>query len=208
MKYIYHYKIRVEFPYKIKIFNAMSKHVKNFNHFLKENVNVEDVTNESEDWYISNGYVTDENINNLEELKSVVADKIQDAMDDFAKKYDFPKTLKIEVSNSHRGGGLSIDAGSDDFEGKDLGVFDKALNRAYLYLFSGRTIEASEKNGKFFFRPSMWSTISLGYESKGGGSNGVNYMYTEVSGRPDNSLYYDILEGKFYNGKDWFEKNK
>ena len=86
-----------------------------------------------------------------------------------------------------------------------MGVFSHVLKQANLSFFSGRKIGYAEVEGKFLFQPRIWSTLNLSYESKGGGTNGLDYII-ETEPRNSDDVNYHILDKTWYSNKEYFEK--
>jgi hypothetical protein len=176
---------------KIKKFDGFDK--------LSENRTV----NESKDWYVNNGYITDPSITNKEDLVKKVESEMTSAFVQFAKDKDIPvKNPQIEVSPGRRG--TYVELKSDNID--DLGVFQNCFESAKFNFFSGREIQGSDVDGEFMFVPYIWSTLNISYQHKSGGSNGVGYV---VEGeRHSSDLWYDILEAKFYTANEYHNKTK
>lgn len=160
-------------------------------------------------YYKKEGYIESPEITSKDQLLKSIEENIQPAFDSFMQKHKLPK-LKIEVQE--RKERYSINGESEHIKGKALGLFAEPLEYAGFYLFSGKEISFSEKGRRFFFRPYIWSTLSLGYQIKEGGSNGVSYPleYYDYNGRrvPENSIYYSIFDKKVYTKSEFIKKNK
>jgi len=175
--------------------------MKSYDGFVKEGR-----LNEDENWYKENGYISHPEIDDLDTLRAKIEDAIGDALKDFCKRQGiYPMT--VEVSEG-RHGKLWISAASENIDPADLGVFANVLSWAKLTFSGGEINSAKKDGGEFVFVPYIWTTLSISYEAQSGGSNGMAYPLTKTGGRPNNELYYDILEGAWYTAEDYRKKLK
>lgn len=159
-------------------------------------------------YYIKNGYIEDPSIDSEKTLLDKIEKEINPAFQEFIKKNNLPITgAVISISKGNRGTYINLKTD----EVKDLGVFANALSSCTFVFFSGREIDSAEVDvdgeKKFMFKPSIWSTLNLSYESKRGGGNGMNYSITED---PNNhgrecDLWYDIKSGQFLNINEYIK---
>lgn len=154
-------------------------------------------------YYIDKGYIVDESIKNIEELKERIEANINNAYKLFAEQFNLPGD-NPEIHIQNRNNNYYYISLESNINLDEVGIFKNVLSKCYLQFFSGRKIEFAfdEESNTFLFNPNIWSTLTISYEAINGGSNGMNYIIDNNS----NSLYYNIIEGKFYTEKDFFNK--
>lgn len=173
--------------------------IKKFDTFLNESA-----INEDAKWYEDNGYITDPSVSNIEDLQKLVEDNIQPALDEFCKKNNIPE-LKFTGFKSIRNKPY-IEVESKKFVGDELGIFKNCLEWAQLHFFNGGDLQGSTSKDapdKYFFVPDVWCTLHLNYPG-----NGQDFNFCEVGGRGDNTMYYNILDKKWYDRNDMIKKHK
>ena len=182
--------------------------MKNFEEFSKIiSVNESEVEMIAEDlaYYEKEGYIEDKSVTDEKTLLALVEDNITKAWDDFCKKKGISYGEgKIEVEPGNRGTYINLKA--KPIDPRDMGVFAHALKTAKLSFFGGKKIGSADVEGKFLFQPRIWCTLNISYESKSGGTNGLDYEVDVVNGYPNSSIDYHILDKTWYTDKEYFEK--
>lgn len=75
----------------------------------------------------------------------------------------------------------------------EFGIFNDAIESAYYHSFGGGNINSLEHDGKFYFNPTVWFNFNLAYQSKSGGTNGLNVVLeTGPHGWTSSSIYFDL----------------
>lgn len=164
--------------------------------------------NESAEWYQKNGYITSPEITTEDALMSKVESGMTADIGRLLEKAGLDGLEpKIDFSNGRNAGTKYVNL-SADVSMDDVGIFNKAIKKCEVTFFSGREVSFSQQEGEFYFKPYVWSTLNLAYESKGGGTNGMPLMFSEFNGYPRNDVWFDIFDGKFYDIHEWEEKTK
>lgn len=135
------------------------------------------------------------NITTTEQLHAHIMQGVQKAMDIFTSQQ---KISKITVSVQ----GEYLRGLSEVFVEDDLGVFKNGVKQAQIQISNSSKLVISEG----LFSQAVWGTLSLRYEILSGGSNGVEYNFTENNS--NNQFIYDIVENKFYTVKDYHSKTE
>lgn len=161
------------------------------------------VDDESLAWFKKEGYIEDPNIKSKEQLLVAISKNIQRAFTEFTKKKKIPDML-VEIEEHQ--GRYSISAQSDQIKGRDLGIFANPFEYAVFNLFSGRSIEFSERGDRFFFKPYIWSDIHVSWKHKEGGFNGAKYFVDKYDGRPESGIAYSIPDEKVYTWIEYLKK--
>lgn len=129
------------------------------------------------------------NVTTAEQLKAHITHGVQKAMDVFTAQQKMPK-ITVDIQGEYLRGL------SQTFTEDELGVFKHGVKHAQIQISNSSKIQVFEG----LFSKTIWGTFVLRYEVLSGGSNGVEYNYTEGS----NQFMYDIIENKFYTRKDYF----
>jgi hypothetical protein len=171
------------------------KHIKSFDNYLNENA---DVLNEDNTLYTSNPKFKDE--------ATLMADILKNAgpaLNDLLSRQGIKYNALTAKAHGKR---ISFD--SKPLTGKDLGVMQYGFAEVYINTFSGggfpQINKASGEN--FEFAPYIWATLNYSYKHAGGGSNGCSLIFP---GEPNDSIYYDVVDGKWLTAseaskrKDW-----
>lgn len=140
-------------------------------------------------------YITIPNVTTTEQLKELIGQNIQKAMDIFTAQQKMPQ-LTVTVKGDY------LNIISKIYEDEELGIFKSGVSKAQIQLFNSTKLIVS--NGQS--PKEIWGTLNLHYEVKEGGSNGVKYNFTEDG--KDNQFFYDIIANKFFTRKDYFTKTE
>jgi hypothetical protein len=149
------------------------------------------------------GYVSIPEIKNTEELIEKIKTDVSPAFESFAKEHKLPvvnpKVIVQEINNGQRN---LLYLKPKAIPKQKLGTIGNCLKRAELQFFSGRKIEIIEYQGKLWFNPFVWLTMSIRIELKNfGGENGLPYFVG--AGKNDStSIFYSVLDAKFYTEVD------
>lgn len=164
----------------------------------------ESAINEDLQWYIDNGYIKSDKFKTADDLKKDIMEKINPAMEKFCQQYKISPVLKITGIKPSRRGSEYLDVKSDNFSESDMGIFKNCFEYAHFYLFNGKEVayHVDEESGDLYFRPFIWGTLHVEYQSINGGSNGLSYPYHEHNGRKRDAMWYDIVNGV------WIDTNK
>lgn len=174
----------------------------NYDSFFKLNENEEDHSS----YYEEKEYILHESVKNEKDLFKLIENNIQKAWEEFENKFDILEQADMELGIEERKNRYwLVVKKSWKFTDLELGPFFRSMKYAQIGFFSGREIlfsDVSRTAGKFYFMPYIWTTLNIGYEHFGGGSNGTSVM---LDGESD-GLYYDILEKKWYTRKEYLKK--
>ena len=159
----------------------------------------ESVLNEGSTLYISDPKFKDE-----ASLKADILKKAGPALNDLLAR----QGVKYNPLTAKERGGNRISFDSKPMTGKDLGFMQYGFSEVYINIFSGGKFpEINKAAGENFeFEPYIWATLDYVYKHTNGGSNGCNLIF---DGEDTNSIYYDIVGGKWLtqkearNRKDW-----
>lgn len=183
--------------------------IKNFKSF-NESIEMTDQDKEDLKWYLENGYVKDDKFNSPEELLDFIKNNIGDAFNKMASRNRIPiKNAKIVIDDkTGKSGGSSyyIRLYSDPIT--DLGIFKKCLKSAHFNFFSGKEISFVTKNNHFLFKPVIWTSLNIAYESISGGGNGLNYVFDPGTDFQRSDIWYNILLNVFETEKEAMIRKK
>lgn len=158
--------------------------------------------NEDKQWYINNGYVPAPYANE-QELFDKIGREMGPAFRKFiSATYRQVPPINVTVERGRQGHYVKLE--SDEID--DLGVFEQALSSVRFGLFSGREVNIKEVDGELLYKPYIWSTVVLSYNSISGGSNSVNYI-VETDSRPSNDVWYDIESAEFFTSTQYSRIN-
>lgn len=138
--------------------------------------------------YISeNNMITDPAISNIQ---NIVAEVIttKDKLNDLLKSKGIKYPVTISFDDKKKRFLIESEKISNDF-----GIFNDAIESAYYHSFGGGNIISTEYDGEFYFTPTIWFNFNLAYESKSGGSNGLNVVLESgPHGWTSSSIYFDL----------------
>lgn len=151
-------------------------------------------------------YITDITVRDEDALMKLLSDNtISIAFSDFAKKYGIDKILdnipNVRVSN--KSSKIYIELADNNVV--DLGAFKNAIKKCSLSFFPSGSSAYYKKDGIFYFKPYIWTAFNLRYSLIDGGFNGMRYLIDPKEPR-SGELCYDILEGKWYQTKEYESK--
>jgi len=149
------------------------------------------------------GYVSVSEIVTQEDLIGKIKSEVSDAFNEFAKEHKLPTSnAKVVVQEINNGQSNLLYLKPRAIPKQKMGTIGNCLKRAELRFFSGRKIEIIQFQGKLWFNPFVWLTLSLNFELKNnGGSNGMPFLIG--AGKNDSeSIFYSILDAKFYTVVD------
>jgi len=183
-------------------------HIKRFTD-IKESSEEESELESYLAWYKKEGYITHPEVPNKEVLLKLVSDHVQQAWDEFAEN-NHPLeegNMKLGIVNGRNDKKYLEVVESYAFTDNELGIFFKCFTKAQFNFFSGREIcfgDIDNTKGQFFFKPYIWSTVNMSFEYFNGGTNGASFMIEDK----DDSVFYDILDKKWYTRKEYNKKKK
>ena len=196
------------------------KKVLDFDKFneLSENVfdeNLEIQLNEDQDWYIKNGYKIHDKFTTIKELVDYLEKDIKSTFITFSKRLGVPVMSNASIEKSRNRNYITASSEKMKSE-KDLGIFVNCMHSAQASLFSGRELNAVEMDGKLLYKPTIWSTVNIMYESLGGGSdglgaggsNGLSWRFSDQGNGHLGSIIYSIDEHKIYTQNEWESKEE
>ena len=168
------------------------KHLKTFESFVKPEANEnQNSLNEGAAIYVSDPKFKDETT-----LIADILKKAGPALNDLLAR----QGIKYNpLTATERGKRFTFD--SKPMTGNDLGFMQYGFSEAYVNLFNGGAYPQINKSAEesFEFEPYIWGTLNYQYKHTGGGSNGCSLIF---SGENNDSIYYDIIAGKWLTGSE------
>ena len=115
---------------------------------------------------------------------------MQSAWKKFVEKKNLPITESVITLSKSRTGGYWFDLVDSTIPLETVGVFASACNEVAIQVFNSTNIEVEEVDGKFRVptEKPIWFTLSLRYETKAGGSNGIGL---DLDGNGNNDVWFN-----------------
>lgn len=150
----------------------------------------EESINEDADYYLKKGWVdVSDEFEYVDDLIEDVQENIEPALNKFLSRHNLPP-VSVSSEEDTRRGKITFSAQSKPIS--DIGVFEYSLSKVTLGIFNRFILEYYEdlETGQLLTAPNMWATLSLFYEQKAGGRNGVEVYLDSKTG---NSIWYSII---------------
>jgi len=144
--------------------------------------------------------VSDSTITSQSELEASILKNWGQAFSDLVNK---KIGIQLNISDVKNSRGY-IDMTIKPINRHEYGIFQYGMNSVTIDNFSGRKMPmGKEENGVFTFPAYIWTTVHFAYNhgtpNMDQGSNGCSLYFP---GSTSDSIYYDIVEKKFYTDKE------
>ena len=128
-------------------------------------------------------FVELDGVNSMEDYEKYLINHFTPTLHKWMKSY-FGVNLPIPSITFGRHG-LEFEIPIDK---KDMGIFAQLMDWTTIHLFNGGKLETKEENGKFLVSDSIWIVPTVGFQTKTGGSNGIQLLT-----KFNNQIWYNPL---------------